>query len=208
MDEITRRVYECQKRHPTQGNWCETVREDFKKVGLHMTDEHVSAMDSDTYENMIKNTIRGAALKDLELIKEAHSKLRKNLYIDLKSPQEYLTGKTFTTQERSIIFGLKSRTIRGIKLNFKNQYTENTLCPICERVEDTQEHVGCCPVLLGIKPQATPPLYENIYGNVHQQKEVAQIYLQLLQLCDELLAGGTDRSTLPGVFFRRAARSN
>ena len=94
----------------------------------------------------------------------------------------------------SIIFGLKSRTIRGIKLNFKNQYTENTLCPICERAEDTQEHVGCCPVLLGIKPQATLPLYENIYGNVHQQKEVAQIYLQLLQLRDELLAGGTDQS--------------
>ena len=119
----------------------------------------------------------------------------------MKSPQEYLTGKTFTTQEISIIFGLKSRTIRGIKQNFKNQYTENTLCPICERAEDTQEHVGCCPVLLGIKPQATPPLYENIYGNVHQQKEMTQMCMLILQLRDELLAGGTDQSpSIPVIY--------
>ena len=77
MDEITRRVYECQKRNPTQGDWCEKVREDFKKVGLHMTDEHVAAMDSDTYKNIIKNTLRGAAFKDLELIKVTHSKVWK-----------------------------------------------------------------------------------------------------------------------------------
>ena len=32
MDEITRRVYECQKRNPTQGDWCEKVREDFQKA--------------------------------------------------------------------------------------------------------------------------------------------------------------------------------
>ena len=57
MDEITRRVYECQKRNPTQGIWCEKVREDFNKVGLHMTDKHVAAMDSDTYKNMIKNNL-------------------------------------------------------------------------------------------------------------------------------------------------------
>ena len=60
VDEITRRVYECQKRNPTRGDWCEKVREDFKKVCIHMVDEHVAAM--------IKNTIRRAAFKDLELI--------------------------------------------------------------------------------------------------------------------------------------------
>ena len=86
------------------------------------------------------------------------------------------------------------------KTFFKSQYAENTLCPICERVEDTQEHVGCCPVLLGNKPQATLPMYQNIYGDVYQRKEMAQIYLQLLQLCDELLEGGTDQSTsIPAI---------
>ena len=42
----------CQKRNPTKGDWCEKVREDFKKVGLDMTDEHLAAMNSDTYKNI------------------------------------------------------------------------------------------------------------------------------------------------------------
>ena len=201
MDELTRRVYECQKKNPTLGDWCEQVKEDFKKFELHMTDKHIADMDAITYKNIIKNTIRRAAFKDLEALKEKHSKVRENKYVGLKFPQEYLTDKTLTNQERSILFGLRSKTIRGIKLNFKNQYAENTLCPVCERFEDDQEHVGCCSVLLNIRPQETHLNYQNIYGNVQQQKEVAMMYIQLLQLRDELLAGGTDQSySIPGIY--------
>ena len=201
MDEITRRIYECQKTNPTPGDWCEQVKNDFDKFSIHMNDEHIAAMDSDSYKTMIKQTVRSAAFRDLNLIKEGHSKVRDNVYIGLKYPQPYLTDKTVTTQERSVIFGLKSRSIRGIKTNFKSQYSDNTLCPICERSEDLQEHIGCCPVLLAIKPQDTPIIYKHIYGTVEQQKKVAQQYIIYLQLPDELLAGGNDESSsLPGLY--------
>ena len=158
-------------------------------------------MDSDSYKTMIKQTVRSTAFRDLNLIKEGHSKVRDIVYLGLKYPQPYHTDKTVTTQERSVIFGLKSRSIRGIKSNFKSQYSDNTLCTICERSEDLQEHIGCCPVLLAIKPQEIPIIYKHIYGSVEQQKKVAQQFIIYLQLRDELLAGGTNESSsLPGLY--------
>ena len=166
-----------------------------------MTDDHIAAMDSVSYKSMIKQAVRSKAFRDLELLKEGHSKVRENVYHGLKHPQPYLTDKSVTTQQRSVIFGLKSRSIRGIKTNFKSQYRDNTLCPICERCEDLQEHVGCCPVLLAIKPQETPIVYKHIYGSVVQQKEVAQQYIVYLQIRDELLAGETgESSSLPALY--------
>ena len=150
---------------------------------------------------MIKNAVRRAAFKDLELIKETHSKVKENTYFGLKYPQKYLTDRSLTTLERSIIFGLKSRTIRGIKDNFKNKFADNTLCPICERYVDSQEHAICCPVLLAKRPQVPNQQYKHIYGNVKQQKEIAQVFIQYLKLRDELLADGTDQnSSIPGLY--------
>ena len=163
-------------------------------------------MDSTSYKNTIKQAVGYKAFRDLELLKHGHSKVRENVYYGLKCPQRYLTDRSVTTQQRSIIFGLKSRTIRGIKLNFKNHFADNTLCPICERFEDSQEHVGFCPVLKDIKPLATLATYQNIYGSVEQQKEVAEIYLQLLQLRDELLAGGTEQSSSIPVLYAGPVR--
>ena len=200
-EEIIRKVYECQKRNPSPGDWCEQLKEDFTNINMHIQDEHIAAMDSTVYKKLIKEAVRNKAYRDLEILKAGHSKVRENIYSGLLGPQVYLTDRSVTTQQRSVIFGLKSRTLRGIKHNFKTQYPENTLCPLCERFEDTQEHVGCCPVLLDIKPQEKPGPYQQIYGSVQQQKEFTNIYIQLLQLRDKLLEGGTDQSTsLPAIY--------
>ena len=200
-EEITRKIYECQKKNPTPGDWCEQVQEDFDKIGVHMAENHIAALDADSYKKIIKQAVRSKAFEDLQLLKEGHSKVRDNVYLGLKCPQAYLTNKSVTTQECSVIFGLKSKTLRGIKNNFKTQFSDNTLCPICERCVDSQEHVGCCSVLLDIKPQETAIIYNHIYGSVQQQKEVARQYILYLQLRDELLAGGTDESSsLPGLY--------
>ena len=131
---ITRKVYECQKQNPSQGDWCEQIKEDFNSINMHINEEHIATMDSASYKNTIKQAVRNKAFRDLELLKEGHSKVRENVYYGLKCPQSYLTDRSVTTQQRSIIFGLKSRTIRGIKLYFKHHFADNTLCPICERL--------------------------------------------------------------------------
>ena len=57
----------------------------------------------------------------------------------------------------------------------RSQYAENTLCPLCERFEDTQEHVGCCQVLLDIKLKKNQG-HTNKYMGVFSNKKSSQIY--------------------------------
>ena len=65
---------------------------------------------------------------------------------------------------------------------------ENTLCPICERHEDTQSHVLNCPVMLSIKPKLKEHiLYEHIDGNIEQQIQLVGEYEKYLELRDTLL---------------------
>ena len=144
--EITRRVYECQKQNPSQGDWCEQIKEDFNSINMHINEEHIATMDSASYKNTNKQAVRNKAFRDLELLKEGHSKLWENVYYWLKCPQSYLTNRSVTTQQRSIIFGLKSRTIRGIKLNFKHHFADNTLCPICECFKGHQTISNTCNI--------------------------------------------------------------
>ena len=59
----------------------------------------------------------------------------------MKNPQGYLMDKIITGTQCYIIFALQSHCVRGIKENVKVHYSENTLCPLCERCIDTQFHI-------------------------------------------------------------------
>ena len=71
-------------------------------------------------------------------------------------------------------------------MNFTNMYSENSLCPICERRPDTQEHLSLCPVLQSILPLVKHFDYSHIHGSEEKQKEYVQVYGQYLKLHDEL----------------------
>ena len=83
-------------------------------------------------------------------LKEDHDKVMNNLHTNMNNPQPYITCKSLNNTEKSIIFGLRSQSIRGFKIYFPNMFSENSLCPICERTQDTQEHLPLFPVLQSI----------------------------------------------------------
>ena len=99
------------EEEPKPGDWCEQVQEDFDKIGVHMAENHLAALDADLYKKIIKQAT-ATAFEDLQLLKEGHSKVRDNVYLGLKCPQAYLTDKSVTTQERSVIFWLKKQNIK------------------------------------------------------------------------------------------------
>ena len=57
-------------------------------------------------------------------------------------------------------------------MNFTNMYSENSLCPICERRPDTQEHLSLCPVLQSILPLVKHIDYSHIHGSVEPQVNI------------------------------------
>ena len=197
-EELIKRVYMCQKESPVPGDWCNIVKEDFDKISMHMTDHQIENLSEKDYKHHIRNKTREAAFVYLQSLKEDHEKVRTNVYDSLKYPQAYITSKTLTNVEKSILFGLRSHTIRNIKMNFSNMYSENSLCPICERSPDTQEHLPLCPVLQSILPLVKHIDYSHIHGSVEQQKEYVQIYKQYLELRNEFM-DASEGSCLPGL---------
>ena len=79
-------------------------------------------------------------------------------------------------------------------------YSNNTLCSICERNEDTQSHLLSCRVLLDILPLSEHIEYNHMNGTAEQQVQFVKIYEKYLELRDELLEDSSDDSSLPGLY--------
>ena len=71
-DEITKRVFICQRNNPSPGDWCELVMQDFIEMGLHISDEQIAGMPSDDYKTLIKEAVQEKAFKDLQNLKSGH----------------------------------------------------------------------------------------------------------------------------------------
>ena len=97
-DELTKKVYLCQKSSPLPGDWCQLVTEDFRNIDLHMTDENIEKMHISEYKKIIKERAHDAAFKELQVMKEGHSKVSDNVYKDFKNIQPYFKNKNISNR--------------------------------------------------------------------------------------------------------------
>ena len=132
--------------------------------------------------------VRNTAFKNLDQIKVTHTKVQNNQYLNMDKPQDYLTSKLFSNQQCFLIFATKSHTLRGVKANFKNMYSDNTLCPLCERSIDTQDHIAHCLVLKNCVREDISIDYTHLTGTLEQQASFIASYEKLLEARDELLS--------------------
>ena len=80
-------------------------------------------------------------------------------------------------------------------------YSDNTLCPLCERSIDTQEHIAHCQVLKNCITEANVIDYTHLTGTLEQQASFITSYEKLLEARDELLSEASDPlSSLPGLY--------
>ena len=97
------------------------------------------------------------------------------------------------------MFSLRSMTLRCIKANFPKMYS-SILCPLCEKCEDTQNHILLCKVLQDILPNTSHIVYEHMRGSEEQQTEFLKLYERYIKIRDELLDGSTIGTSLPGLY--------
>ena len=79
-------------------------------------------------------------------------------------------------------------------------YSDNTLCWVCERSEDIQEHLLLCKVLSKHQPLEKHIEYNHINGTEEQQVNFIQTYEKYLELCDELQEDPDEGPSLPGLY--------
>ena len=198
--ELTKRVYTCQKNNPSPGDWFLLVKGDFESIGVPLNEEQIASTSPQVFKKFIKEKVRKSAFMYLEEIKSGHSKVRENKYCSFIKPQQYLTSKLFSNKQCALMFAIKSKTVRGFKENFRNLYSDNTLCPICERCIDSQNHLILCQVLQDIIPPTNRVQFSDIQGSLEQQKVFIETYEKYLLLRDELLEESEPHTSLPGLY--------
>ena len=195
--EVTKKIYFCQRSKPSPGDWCNLVDKDFQDIELSLDESAIESMCLKEYKTLIKKHVRNAAFKALISLKNSHSKVSQNQYSDMNKPQGYIVDKNITNTQVSLLFALRSHSIRGIRTNFSQLYSHNTLCPVCERSIDTQEHTIQCQVLLDILPLTQDISYDDLQGPTQSQIEFVRVYEQYLTLRDEILEDTDTQPSLP-----------
>ena len=196
-EELTKRILKEQERCPSPGDFIEYVKEDYENIGLIFSESFITQTTIKNYKNIIKRHTRIKAFSDLVKTQKSHSKVQKIEYSTFKC-QEYLSSGMFKNEEISILSSLRSHTVRTVRNNFKNLYKTDLNCPLkcwadgIEPICDTQEHILLCKRISERVPPNTTLArnkvkYDDIYGDIFEQKEVTSVFKQRIQIRNEIL---------------------
>ena len=82
-----------------------------------MIDHEIENMSEYEYKTNIKKQVRKTAFTELKEIKKSHSKVSQNKYTSLNRHQDYIRSTHIAIRQSSLLFSLRSKTVRGIKEN-------------------------------------------------------------------------------------------
>jgi hypothetical protein len=108
-------------------------------------------------QETLKSNIKLKAYEFLMDKAKQHSKVNQNIYQNCDGCSHY-EDERFSTEIINNLFKFRTRTFL-VKNNFRNNYrNSDILCPLCNRENDTQEHIFYCPSI--IDQYGKPCLYQ------------------------------------------------
>ena len=189
VNELISRVYNAQKINTVKGDFCELVRNDIELLGGTFTEEYIAQTGRNSLKTEIKSRLREAAFEYLYEKQQKHSKVSNIQYNKLET-QAYIKCPVFNNEEVNLLHALRSRMI-NVKNNFSSKFLNNLLCPLCENDRDDQTHLLECTELqsrINSRELSKGKVkYNDIFGEVDEQKEATQLFLQLLNIRNELV---------------------
>ena len=174
--------------------YCHKPNPTFNHIRLYRIIEKVSVK---SYKKFIKLKVRKAALKYLNDKKETHSKIRHIKYRELKT-QEYLTSALFSNEETQLLYSLRSRSL-DCRENFKSKYSDDFLCQLCGKQNDSQQHILICETInaqvVSSQIANSKVVYEDIFKDYRKQKEAVVFFTELITIRSNLLIQTQNPST-------------
>ena len=188
--ELIRRVYETQKISNNAGDWIKLIENDKRELDIQMDKEDIQGVSQESIKNYIKSKVKTKFLQHLNNIKKNHSKSEYLNCQELRTA-EYLNSPKFNTQQKQLLFRLRSRTL-DVKMNFPGQH-KDLLCISCGVYPESQGHLLQCPKLianLGYLADKTSKLNEyDIYGDIEKQQIIVNIYSDILEVRGKMKNG-------------------
>jgi exonuclease III len=192
-DEITKKVYRAQMNDPTPGDWVNQVKTDLQELELNVSEGDIAKMSDAQFKTLLKEKVRKKALNELTKTQSNHKKVKHIKYEALQKPQEYLRSSKFNNAQCSLLFNLRSQSVKGIRGNFSRLYKGEIQCPFeCPQAKDTQEHIIICgPIIAKLNRRQKLKLentkYSDLFGSVEEQYKITTLYKTLLQIRQRLL---------------------
>ena len=186
-EELIKRVYLAQRADTTDGDFCQLVDDDMRLLDLQLTDSQIESQSSFDLKKIVKVKARQAAFKYLIGIKESKTKMDNISYMNSFLPQSYLL--TMTREQSSLMLALRTRTLRGIRTDFGNMFTDKQ-CPLqgCQEL-DSIAHLLTCSVLQQAVPAGpTVVQYGDVFSPCQETQNTAILmFSQLVKTREGLL---------------------
>ena len=188
--ELVRRIYDAQKANTSPGDFVELIAEDKAAINLSISEEQIKSLKKAKFKLIVRNKIRIAACKSLNKIKENHSKMNGLVYTKLEKAS-YLSSPLFNNENVKLLLALRTRTVKGIKNDFRGMYQDN-LCPLSCDTPDTLQHLLECPVLQQYHTSQEASIsdirYTDVFSeNVRKQKQATKLYSELLEIRNRIV---------------------
>ena len=167
-NELVKQILKTQQISPVRNDWCNTVSNDLQMLDIDIDEEKIAAMKKSKFKSLVLGRIKQAAAEFLADCQNKHSKSA-NLKVN-SDMQRYLLSHDLTTQEKQILFSLRTRTF-PCKANYSNQYF-SLKCDFCGKIDD-QEHLLQCVSPSEIDTSVSQ--YKDIFGTLTQQIRIAKI---------------------------------
>ena len=116
---------------------------------------------------------------------ELQAKHSKSINLEISNePQEYLTSDEINTDEKKLLFNLRSRMV-DIKVNFKNKYNGNLRCTFCDKEEESAQHLLNCNEIINNPGISESVQANDIYKDLHHQSKAVKAWKTILNLRDD-----------------------
>jgi len=159
-DELTKKVVLSQMERRTKGDFYQQVEVDMEV--LNISEGEVLTVSKGTLKDLLKKKASISAFQYLIDMAKTHSKVNERAYSNLNG-MDYMNDPRFTPDLVNMLFKFRTRMF-NVRNNFRNNYKQtNTLCPLCEVEEDSQQHLFHCSVIHNQIPKPTTA-YENIFS--------------------------------------------
>ena len=139
-------------------------------------------MKKEQFLKVVKEKVKQAAFKYLLEIKATHSKV-KNIVHNKLEIQSYLKSCEFTTAEKELLLGLRSRMTSSMA-NFRTMYG-NIICNLCDKEEQTDAHLLDCSAIIKNCPELANNCdaeYQDIFGTTEEQLKITRLYTEVFKI--------------------------
>ena len=142
--DLVKQIVLCQMETLRDGDFFIQTRNNLKYLEIEMTD--LTEKTTSQFRDEVRKKINKKAFEYLIEKAESHSKVNESCYINCEGTIQY-KDRRFTPNLISLLFKFRTRTYM-VKNNFRRNYENtNILCPLCEQINDDQQHIFSCDVI-------------------------------------------------------------